>query len=158
MAGYCTLVLYFHSPAAHENTAAHSCNIQPYCLLTHQIIYIYRRWYIYDVMLVIRIKEKRALETAIVKPKVWLRDIGDIFISDEQWLTNKHLNNQQPNIRVYSWRWSNWKDLSPGRVSKWRGHGNMAYFSLPEERPHWWLHQIWRPSLPKDLDRSSQVS
>ena len=24
MAGYCTLVLYFHSPAACENTAAHS--------------------------------------------------------------------------------------------------------------------------------------
>ena len=41
MAGYCTLVLYFHLPAAHENTVAHSCNIQPYCLLTHQIIYIY---------------------------------------------------------------------------------------------------------------------
>ena len=39
MAGYCTLVLYFHSPVARENTAAHSCNIQPYCLLTHQIIY-----------------------------------------------------------------------------------------------------------------------
>ena len=38
MAGYCTLVLYFHSSAAQENTAAHSCNIQPYCLLTHQII------------------------------------------------------------------------------------------------------------------------
>ena len=32
MAGYCTLVLYFHSLAAHENTDAHSCNIQPYCL------------------------------------------------------------------------------------------------------------------------------
>ena len=41
MAGYCTLVLYFHSPAARENTTAHSCNIQPYCPLTHQIIYIY---------------------------------------------------------------------------------------------------------------------
>ena len=41
MARYCTLVLYFHSPAARENTAAHSCNIQPYYLLTHQIIYIY---------------------------------------------------------------------------------------------------------------------
>ena len=41
MAGYCTLVLYFHSPAAREITAAHSCNIQPYYLLTHQIIYIY---------------------------------------------------------------------------------------------------------------------
>ena len=41
MAGYCTLVLYFHSPAARENTAAHSCNIQPYYLLTYQIIYIY---------------------------------------------------------------------------------------------------------------------
>ena len=41
MAGYCTLVLYFHSPAARENTAAHSCNIQPYYLLTHQLIYIY---------------------------------------------------------------------------------------------------------------------
>ena len=26
MAGYCTLVLYFHSPAAHENTAAHLWN------------------------------------------------------------------------------------------------------------------------------------
>ena len=38
MAGYCTLVLYFHSPVARENTAAHSCNIQPYYLLTHQII------------------------------------------------------------------------------------------------------------------------
>ena len=33
-----TLVLYFHSPAAHKNTAAHSCNIQPYYLFTHQII------------------------------------------------------------------------------------------------------------------------
>ena len=42
MAGYCTLVLYFHSPAAYENTAAHSCNIQPYCLLTHQIIYMWQ--------------------------------------------------------------------------------------------------------------------
>ena len=41
MAGYCTLVLYFHSPVARENTDAHSCNIQPYCLLSHQIIYIY---------------------------------------------------------------------------------------------------------------------
>ena len=41
MAGYCTLVLYFHSPAARENTTAHSCNIQPYCPLTHQIIYMY---------------------------------------------------------------------------------------------------------------------
>ena len=38
MAGYCTLVLYFHSPAAHENTAAHTCNIQPYCFLTHVCI------------------------------------------------------------------------------------------------------------------------
>ena len=44
MAGYCTLVLYFHSPAARENTTAHSCNIQPYCPLTHQIIYIYIPW------------------------------------------------------------------------------------------------------------------
>ena len=41
MAGYCTLVLYFHSLAARENTTAHSCNIQPYCPLTHQIIYMY---------------------------------------------------------------------------------------------------------------------
>ena len=41
MTGYCTLVLYFHSPAACENTDAHSCNIQPYCLLSHQIIYIH---------------------------------------------------------------------------------------------------------------------
>ena len=41
MAGYCTLVLYFHSPAAREITATLSSNIQPYCLLTHQIIYIY---------------------------------------------------------------------------------------------------------------------
>ena len=38
MAGYCTSVWsYFHEPQASENTA-HSCNIQPYCLLTHQII------------------------------------------------------------------------------------------------------------------------
>ena len=44
MAGYCTLVLYFHSPAARENTTAHSCNIQPYCPLTHQIIYMYSGW------------------------------------------------------------------------------------------------------------------
>ena len=36
-----TLVLYFHSPAGCENTAAHLCNIQPYCLLSHQTIYIY---------------------------------------------------------------------------------------------------------------------
>ena len=28
-------------PAAHENTAPHSCSIQPYYLLTHQILYIY---------------------------------------------------------------------------------------------------------------------
>ena len=35
------LVLYFHLPMAHENTAAHSCNTQLYCLLTHQIIYMY---------------------------------------------------------------------------------------------------------------------
>ena len=42
MAGYCTLVLYFHSPAAHENTATHLCNVQPYCLLTHQIFIVYR--------------------------------------------------------------------------------------------------------------------
>ena len=46
MAGYCTLVLYFHLPAARKNTArkntaAHSCNIQPCCLLTHQIKYTY---------------------------------------------------------------------------------------------------------------------
>ena len=46
MAGYCTLVLYFHSPAARENTTAHSCNIQPYCPLTHQIIYIYSNTFI----------------------------------------------------------------------------------------------------------------
>ena len=32
-------MLYFHLLAARENTAAHSCNIQPYCLLTHQIIH-----------------------------------------------------------------------------------------------------------------------
>ena len=38
MAGYCTSVwLYFHKPQASENTAQ-ECNIQPYCLLTHQII------------------------------------------------------------------------------------------------------------------------
>ena len=36
------IVLYFHSPAARENTAAHSCNIQPCSLLTHQIIYMYQ--------------------------------------------------------------------------------------------------------------------
>ena len=36
------LVLYFHLPTACENTAAHSCNIQPYCLLNHQTIYIHR--------------------------------------------------------------------------------------------------------------------
>ena len=29
MAGYCTLVLYFHSSVARKNTAARSCNIQP---------------------------------------------------------------------------------------------------------------------------------
>ena len=45
MAGYCTLVLYYHLPAACENTATPSCNIQPYCL-PHQVymyIYIYSR-------------------------------------------------------------------------------------------------------------------
>ena len=41
MAGYCTLVLYFHSPVARENTDAQECNMQPYCLLSHQIIYMY---------------------------------------------------------------------------------------------------------------------
>jgi len=35
MAGNCTLVLYFHSPAACENTAAHSCNIQPYIYIMY---------------------------------------------------------------------------------------------------------------------------
>ena len=46
MAGYCTSVRsYFHSPAARENTAQ-ECNIQPYCPLTHQIIYIYIYIYI----------------------------------------------------------------------------------------------------------------
>ena len=29
------------SPPSRENTDAHSCNIQPYCLLNHQIVYIY---------------------------------------------------------------------------------------------------------------------
>ena len=58
-------------------------------------------------MLVIRIEEKRALETAVVKPKVWLRDIDDIFMmwnSDEQWVRQFHqyLNNQHPNKRVYT--------------------------------------------------------
>ena len=28
-AGYCMSVLYFHSPAARENMAAHSCNTHP---------------------------------------------------------------------------------------------------------------------------------
>ena len=46
MTGYFTLVLYFHLPAARESTDAHSCNIQPYCLLSHQIIYIYIYIYI----------------------------------------------------------------------------------------------------------------
>ena len=41
MTGYCTFVLYFHSPAACENTATHSCNIQPYYFLSHQIKCIY---------------------------------------------------------------------------------------------------------------------
>ena len=45
-----TFVLYFHSPAARENTAARSCNIQPYCLLTHQIIYIYLVQVIFSLM------------------------------------------------------------------------------------------------------------
>ena len=35
MAGYCTLVLYFHLPAAHENPAAHSCNTYPAILPSH---------------------------------------------------------------------------------------------------------------------------
>ena len=39
MAGYCTYVVCLHLPMARENTAAHLCNIQPYCLLTHEIIY-----------------------------------------------------------------------------------------------------------------------
>ena len=38
MAGYCTSVhSYFYSPAARETTAQ-ECNIQPYYLLSHQII------------------------------------------------------------------------------------------------------------------------
>ena len=41
MAGYCTLVLYFHSPAARENTTAHSCNIQPYSVPSHPSNNIY---------------------------------------------------------------------------------------------------------------------
>ena len=156
MAGYCTFVLYFRSPAARENTAAQECNIQPYCRLTHQIIYIYRRWYIDDVMLVIRIKEKRALETAIVKPKVWLRDIDDIFISDEQWLTNKHLqqsSSQHKSLQLKIKQLE--RSLSWPGVQVERLRQQDSYFSLPEEHPHWWLHQLWHQPLPKDLDRSS---
>ena len=33
-------IALLYSPATCENMAAHSCNIQPYCLLNHQIIYI----------------------------------------------------------------------------------------------------------------------
>ena len=33
-------MLYDHSPAARENTDAHLCNIQPYCLLSHQILFL----------------------------------------------------------------------------------------------------------------------
>ena len=41
MAGYCTSVRsYFYELQASENTAQ-ECNIQPYCPLTHQIIYMY---------------------------------------------------------------------------------------------------------------------
>ena len=41
MAGYCMSVQpYFHELQASENTAQES-NIQPYYLLTHQIIYMY---------------------------------------------------------------------------------------------------------------------
>ena len=36
---FLTLVLYFYSPAARENIAAHL--IVQYCLLIHQIVYIY---------------------------------------------------------------------------------------------------------------------
>ena len=37
MAGYCTSVRqYFHKLQASE----YECNIQPYCLLNHQIIYL----------------------------------------------------------------------------------------------------------------------
>ena len=61
MAEYCTLVLYFHSPAARENMAAHSCNIQPYCLLTHQIIYIYI--YIYIIY--------KHIDNFPLSPQVW---------------------------------------------------------------------------------------
>ena len=49
-AGYCTLVLYFHSPVACKNTATHPCNIQSYRLLTIKytyIIYVYIYLYIY---------------------------------------------------------------------------------------------------------------
>ena len=39
MVGYCISVRpYFYEPQASENTAQ-ECNIQPYCLLTHQILY-----------------------------------------------------------------------------------------------------------------------
>ena len=37
--GYCTSVPpYFHEPQVSENTVSQECNIQPYCLLAHQII------------------------------------------------------------------------------------------------------------------------
>ena len=39
MVGYCISVQpYFYELQASENTAQ-ECNIQPYCLLTHQILY-----------------------------------------------------------------------------------------------------------------------
>ena len=47
--------------------------------------------------------ERRALETAEIRLKVWLRYVGDIFAiwnGDEQQLRqfHKHLNSQHPNI------------------------------------------------------------
>ena len=88
-------------------------------------------------MLVIRIEEKRALETAVVKPKVWLRDIDDIFMmwnSDEQWVRQFHqyLNNQHPNKRVYTWR----LERSLPWVSKWRGHDNKIPTSVFRKDVH----------------------
>ena len=46
MAGYCNVLLYFHSSVARENMAANSCNMQPYCLLTHQVMCMYMQLHI----------------------------------------------------------------------------------------------------------------
>ena len=99
MAGYCTLVLYFYSPAARENTATHSCNIQPYCLLTHQIIYIYNYSYFH-----INLSQTGQSFSSITKLRFNLTHSSEKQLSGEElWSREDHYTDPADKVQVCSW-------------------------------------------------------